>query len=399
MVSVIAGEISNDGIVFLILTNEFIILDLYLNHQYYCTYTLSDTNRVVVPITNVIYTFKSNDIIISEHDFHIDRLIFLSCDMPGADTKNSLWNSFDKQSGLCIHIGDNIYGDGAYNLKSYNDLYLKTWSRWAPLMTNFSHMMVADDHEICDGYDYTVRTTQRVKDGLTIYHKYQTSLLYNYHPHFLIPGFFIKSIDNVVVYGLSRTVMKCTPLEMIKRLKSTFRGNIILAISSAPVPLTSELQYKLYNMMFGSFGWDQNELIELYDLCFELLESKQVSSVTLIGGDLHFGITGIIKKGCYKIYLYVTSGISANPTMIEYLLSNSMNCHLSLGEYGIELSSKAYRNYLSIPLPFNPNNPGRIIYSMETQPCNMIEYSKEMINIVKPKLNYQLLNCVLQELL
>lgn len=420
----IVGEITANGVIFLIVTKVSILLDLYIDGTYYATY-LTNTKiptRIFVdvapntytldkPVT--LYTWKLHrDIvnynwhnltenIVSEHKLKssYDRLIFLSCDMPAADTQHSLWNTIGsiEHEGICFHLGDNIYGDAAYNTQNitYDDIYVKTWSRWAHIMNNFSHIMIADDHEICDGYDYNVPLNSKINSGLLAYHQYQSSLQQNQN----ISGFFIKTVDkDTTVYGLSRTVIGITPLEMIKSLKYSFSGNIILAISSAPIPLALKFQ-TLYGMIFGSFGWESNELLELYDICFSLLRSGQVRSIILIGGDLHFGISGIISDGKYQVHVYVASAISAHPTHIEHLLANEMNGTFPFGNYVIELQSKAYRNYLSISLPINNSNPGLLIYSTESQPANMIAYLEEMTYIIKPRINFPLIGSAIQNIM
>lgn len=293
----IVGEITENGVIFLVVTQQSISVDLYINGTYYQSYKTNDIipTRIFIPIapnyhddTVYVWRHKSQyDAIISEHKLKLsyDKMIFLSCDLPEADTNHSLWMklSNEEKNGICFHLGDNIYGDRAYNTcgHDYNSTYIKTWSRWSPIMNDFSHMMVADDHEICDGYDYTVASNDAIAIGLLAYKQYQTGLLQQVNS---FPGFFVKVVDeDTTVYGISRSMMGVTPLSLIQQIKNNFSGNVILAISSAPVPLPPGLSRNIYELIYGSFGWEQSDLISLYDLCFECLESGQVKKFILIG--------------------------------------------------------------------------------------------------------------------
>lgn len=391
----IIGEITSDGVVFLIVTLVSIVIDLYFNNEYYQSYVTNshEPTRIFVTISKPgNYTWKYKNIVISNHDIKSDynKMVFLSCDLPAADTKHSLWKKLAKRekNGICFHLGDNIYGDRAYGSDDhdYNDIYIKTWSRWSPIMNNFTHMMVADDHEICDGYDYNFPSNPVIEKGLLAYKQYQTNLLQQNQ----YPSFFVKDVGyNTTVYGLSRTMMGINPLSLIKQIKDSLRGNIILAISSAPVPQPSGIEGNLYGLIFGSFGWENDDLTELYDICFELLESGQVDNIILIGGDLHIGISGVIKKtGSTKsIPVYVSSGITVYPSSIEHLLACAMTCKLEFNNYTLDLESKAYRNYLTIPLPLSTTNPGTLTYSEESIPNNLLDYFRELSYIVKARVS------------
>ncbi len=391
----IIGEITSNGIVFIVVTSISITLDLYINDKYYQFYITNaqDPTRIYVQISiEGKYTWKYKNVTVSNHeiDSEYNKMIFLSCDLPAADTKHSLWKKLAKteKNGICFHLGDNIYGDKAYNTDNhdYHNIYNKTWSRWDKLMSNFSHMMIADDHEICDGYDYTVKLNPVIEKGLLAYKQYQTNLLQQN----LYPGYFEKDVGyNTTVYGLSRTMMGISPLALIEQIKNGFKDNIILAISSAPVPQPEGVAGNLYGLIFGSFGWESSDLVKLYDICFDLLDSQKVKKIILIGGDLHIGISGTIKKlGSNNVIpVYVSSGITVYPSSIEHLLSRAITGISNFNNYTLDLESRAYRNYLTIPLPLSDTNPGTLTYSEECMPNNLLEYLKEFSYIITSRAN------------
>ena len=394
LISPIVGEISDNNVIFLITTRSSVGLSLYVNddhHSSHLTRSIVPTRIVVnIPLsmhTDTICVWFYNNIPISEHKLRssYNKMIFLSCDFPEADTVHSLWNKIgnDEKNGICFHIGDNIYGDHPYHDldHNYNEQYVKTWSRWAEPMSDFSHMMVADDHEIADGYDYTKSLTGGVVAGLTAYKNYQASLLLQIQD---VPGFFIKKVDHeTTVYGISRTLMGMTILDKINQIKSHFTDTVILALSSAPVPLPPGAMSAVYKKIFGSTGWELTDLKQLYDICFSLLESGQVKRFILIGGDLHIGITGAVTKDFHTINVYVSSGVTAYPSPIEHLLAKTMNGSFLFEGYNVLLDSRAKRNYLTMALPISPVNPGTLVYNEEDAPKNWLDYIKEMAYMVK----------------
>lgn len=395
----IVGEITANGVVFLITAKKNITLYLKIDDLLYSQYVINagPPTRIFVDVppntTNTKYLFYHQEYYIerevSVHNLkaQVDKLVFVSCDMPSAETKKPLWNkvSTDEKQGLCIHIGDNIYGDPAYKSSKhdYNSIYHKTWARWSLLTTNFSHLMVADDHEITDGYDYTSTvppTDPAVSAGMLAYQNFQLSL--TEQPQNPI-GYIVKQVDaDTTVYIMSRTLMGTTVLAKIKELKSTFSGKVILAMSSAPVPLSVGLMGTIYTGIFGSTGWDDAELTELYNLCFELLESGQVSQFVLVGGDFHFGIDGTVSKNNNSINIYVASAISSHPTVIESFCASAINGHNTFNGYQLDFKSKATRNYLTVDLPLKPTNPGKLVYSEKSMPKDLIAYYKELFAMI-----------------
>lgn len=400
---IITGEILDNTVIFLIISEYNIGINVFINDEYSSTHNIKYLAiRLILPYSklhNYIFTTVEGTII-SQHNLSSsnNKLIFLSCDMPAADTKHSLINNFINDSGICFHLGDNIYGDKAYNSNNtnYKDIYLSTWRRWANIMCNFSHLMIADDHDVRDGFnildvEYKNSSNKKLLDAITCYRLFQTSLQHN-----LIDGKIIKRVDDVTtVYCISRTITNITPIELIKRYSREFNNNVIIATSSAPIPMNSKIPYE---MIFGSYGWKYVDLLELYDLLFALLESRKVNNVILIGGDLHFGVSGIIRKGNLKIHVYVTSAISAHPTFIENILASSMTGNFVFDKYSIELMSRADRNYLTIQLPINKDSPGTLTYSNYYWPKSITSYVEEMFYIVKPSINFNMLVDGIQQL-
>lgn len=393
LIKPIVGEITDKAIIFLVNTSYSTTLKLNINGQFHSTYQTNSATptRLIVDIevcSIKTYTWLRNGIIVSEHRLgpNIDTLVFVSCDLTEADTKHSLWNkiSTDEKSGLCIHLGDNIYGDRVYQdtVQDYDNRYSKTWSKWIDLLTDFSHIMVADDHEVVDGYGYADRLKPESQAGLTAYKNYQVALLNDSKGDIIVK----KINSDTTIYAISRTMIDTTPMEKLRQYRWTMTDKIILAFSSAPVPVTNGISGSIYTSIFGSSGWEDPDLKDLYDFCFDLLTTNQVQQIILIGGDIHIGVSGTVSKGNHHIDVYVPSGISSHPTVIESICATAINGRYDYQGYQMDFTAKAKRNYLSIGLPLKPTTPGKIIYNNESYPHDIKAYLSEMYYMLKNKL-------------
>ena len=383
----------------------------YDNDEEYCRSSLekhlSENNA---DIENS-YTFQwfINDELISSHCLNmgsVNKLIFVSCDLPEGDTKHSLWNKVSYESpDLCCHIGDNIYGDDAYDdlietsrteakntTHSYESSYHNAWSRWAPLLRNTSHIMIPDDHDITDNYDcnhdnnpatkntfsifpYGQRCNTAVDEGMRMYNAYQASLLNMVD----MPGYVFKHLnDNTTLVMLSRTFLNNDIVETLKSIEYSLRKHVIIAVSSAPIPMPHNIAGTIYETVFGRTGWNDDKLKELYDFCFSLLEEDISRNIVLIGGDIHIGVHGKIIKNDLSIPIYVTSPISNHPTIIEYIYSKALTDDHTLFDYKLKLTAKAKRNYLKVTLPLKNDDPGEIVWSEETKPKSLIKYYRQL---------------------
>lgn len=383
----IVGEATDNAIVFLFNLSKSIKAILLVDDIEYAGYEIgTGPYRVLVDgldNTSKKYKWMVDGELLSEHDLRngIQKIAFVSCDLIEGDTENSLWNRLETENvDLCCHLGDNVYADSAYNKttgdhrKHYDKRYIKTWKTWAHKLLNCQHLMVADDHEITDNWDIRQDVNPKVEIALEMFDKYQQALLQQNSEL----GYIRKEYNGTTLLLLSRTMMEKSVLEKLKEIKDTLDGDIIIAMSSAPVPMPTGYEGTIYNAIFGSTGWSDEELLELYNFCFELYESGKAKTILLIGGDIHVGVQATIEHSNHKLYVYVTSPITAHPTIVESLYARGLNNTKVFGRYNTTFNARADRNYLHLTLPLQHDNPAALVYSDEAKPASVIRYIKQI---------------------
>ena len=413
----IVGEVSEGTVVFLVIPREkcILTLNILLSRTIILTrlFRVIDdeneilieegpiallktgvSNRVCISDINIqkenFYRFQwcIDDKVIRTHRLRMDmnpkKLVFVSCDLPQADTQHSLWNNISAESpDLCCHIGDNIYGDSTYHSRAldYNSLYQDTWGRWEPLLLDTSHLMIPDDHDITDGYTYG-HTGAAVERGLQAYVDYQEALVNNNDSG---SGFIVKRIrHDTVLVMISRTFIPMSPLDKLKQLRKSLTGNVIIAFSSAPILIPDNFRGTIYKTVFGDEGWDNIALRELYDFCFELMEENSNTRIVLIGGDVHFGVQGTINKGFMSIPIFITSPISNQPTIVEKICAKSLNGTIHFHDYILNLESHARRNYLRLLFPEGKSRDisGELIWNHEKYPGSILTFTGELLHMI-----------------
>lgn len=236
------------------------------------------------------------------------NIAFVCCDMMELDTKKTLWSHLrDNSADIIFHIGDNIYGDYAWQRgvvalktdnpdilrrksndvrRTYQRVYHETWQRWAPKTKNGSHMMVWDDHDVTNGYCYNKflsgheaedHSKRRVTNiGETLYQEYQLSLFR--HPVHLPSGSYTKWLDHdTLVYLAPRNNHKDgRPLtgELLEDIKnkSSRARRLIIAFTTAPLPRATGLSFNVYKNIYGTDGlWKTDDAVALYNFCFDWL--------------------------------------------------------------------------------------------------------------------------------
>lgn len=381
--SFVVGEFTDKEIVLLLDQVEYGSKVLLINplnkeeHSFYLI-TASPANRgparlvAQVSFTQVIITLMDPKRNILQQS-HItlstlkDTFYFVSCDHVEADTNPSLWNTLmddikdQETTGVCIHLGDNVYADHAWNQsikypnvdpkEFYRRRYRRTWFRNPDkrnVLASVSNLMIWDDHEIVNdanilelisGTGGTGGTGREriINAAVDVYEEYQESL-------FLTPkdkntptgGRFFdseigdkswyKMVGDILVICIERTTSgRPSSQKIVDRLDELFnyyedhdmideiRG-LILCTSWAPVPPPegnrSSQWYR--RLKGGSKFVDKNELSILYHYLLDW--SSQTRPVMLVGGDIHFGLRGTVTRGDKMIHVMVSSGITNHPT-------------------------------------------------------------------------------------
>jgi hypothetical protein len=236
--------------------------------------------------------------------------------------------------------------------------------------------MIGDDHEITDGYSHETCfkfNDIAVNEGTEMYKIYQQGLLDSSQS----VGFVCKNInDDTTLILISRSFFSGDIIETLRSIK--FQNNIIIAFSSAPLPMIKNISGLLYNSIFGNTGWSDLDLKDLYNFCFELLTKNH--KVILIGGDIHIGVEGIITKNNLILPIFITSPITNHPTVVEYIYSKSLNGKHTFFEYQLYLKAKAKRNYLKIMLDDITN--GNLVFSSIKKPKSYLTLIKHVSKFI-----------------
>lgn len=305
-------------------------------------------------------------------------IAFVSCDLPEGDTSQSLWNllPYDTPNIVC-HLGDNIYGDVEYKNAPHNYAarYHKTWKHWDQKLANSSHLMIADDHEITDDWDAATSSgSQASQIGLQAYNDYQESLKAKTGE----TGLVIKQLESATLILISRIFFDIGP--KLRQLKEKMVGDVIIGMSSAPVHFTQSVSSSIYNLVFGSHGWNREQLIDLYDFMFELMDEGR--KVVLVGGDIHIGVDARVYHPDGRSFpIYVTGPITNHPTVVESIAAAGLDGTTTVGQYTLNMKAEARRNYLVLELPLT-HNPGTLTWNPQTYPkhyLRLISYAIKMI--------------------
>ena len=362
--------------------------------------------------------------------FDPTNIAFVCCDMPELDTKKSLWSHLrDNHVDTIFHIGDNIYGDyawqrGCNSLKTdnpdvlrrrsndvrreYQRTYHDAWQRWAPKTKNGSHMMVWDDHDITNGYCYNRflsgheledHSRRRVTNiGENLYQEYQLSLLHN--PVHLPSGSYTKWLDDeTLVYLAPRNNHKDgAPLtgELLEDIKfvSSKARRLIIAFTTAPLPRATGLSFSVYKNIYGTDGlWKTNDAVTLYNFCFQWLENgiklfgepgtENARQLILVGGDIHIGVEALVSNGDLEFPIFITGPISNAPTTAETLYASALRGHQAFDDIIVNIKdARAIRNYLRLNIPTFKANLVWSEYTLPKHPSMLPIVAARMLGIM-----------------
>lgn len=361
----------------------------------YCIYWYDNTN-----------TIKYKHMI---NNYPCENWIFLSCDFPQADTKNSLWTKLEEEclnsnkNTTIFHIGDQIYADKEYkkalkalknspsNLKErpefdevlreiYRKRYRKVFSSHAKILSNTTNYYLWDDHEIINNFAFyekhdkdEIRVANIAKQVYTEYQENQQEQIKK-----IFGNSWYKELDyNTLFLGIERNSEQINVEKIIDFIKSQDHQKIVLALS-APVILPGKNSSHINN---GKFLLRQ-QLLTLYEFLLEFLEKDPFNQVILIGGDLHCGSHGIIKRSkdlskdlttSAKFNLVIASPITNYPTFDRKLLSKAFKGEYELNDFITyqNISSRAKRCYAKINCD---NFDVSMVYNEERIPKSLFDY-------------------------
>lgn len=346
---------------------------------------------------------------------HFTRYIFVSCDNPEADTRHSLWHTIEDEirnhqsSNIqMIHLGDQVYMDACFNrahnyfltTQSHsnsrrklvepviNDMmkrYNQTWGNHPWVLSNCSHLMIWDDHEITNDYilseDHSDVDTLVARYCINLYSIYQEGL------HLKLPvngpgRSWYKIHDQTLILAIERTTHFISFDEIFNliNLQGLTIENLILSFSAPVVPAP---QGRLISRVVEpSKFWDIEDVKRLYRLVFNWLSLKCPSGhqrqALVIGGDLHFGYHGRVTRGSQGFDLVIASPITNHPSLDRKLYAQALRRRQNLDDMTLNcVSCKARRCYATLDIQ-NGNFRVSMTYNRETQPRSWRRYLKTL---------------------
>lgn len=295
----------------------------------------------------------------------------VSCDNPDLDISSSLWNKVSViKPDMCIHLGDNIYGDRVFRRtkmgkipmmecsEEYRKAYYKTWGRWGKMLRDTSHICIPDDHEVCDGYIGDV-TSGNKKDrditerGALVCSEFQLQMSKAGEEDDYI--YMVPIDDDAVAVVISRVCFQGktvddTVIEKIEELIQPYGSQIqrlLLFFSFPPLPIAYSA---FHSCIFGGWPGEKDDILRFYNWCFSWMRSSENRKIMVVGGDIHMGVDCKIKhpKDNLQFHIYASGPISNQPTPAEYSQAKALMSMKTFGNYKIETKAKCRRNFLII---------------------------------------------------
>ncbi len=357
-----------------------------------------------------------------------DKMIFVSCDLPEADTKtnDSMWtkmmNEINNDDQICLfHNGDQAYMDKVFNdsitllknegnndnnrkkiIQKYGQRYYNTWKPHNYILSHVSNYNLWDDHEIKNNvvlYDDNISSNAKIVRSIAVkaysiyqesLHLYKNSIISDYS-WYKIMG---KSSE-ILILSIERTSKYIDPISVINAVNMLSETNkikkLILCFSSAPIPPPNGNYGYMYRKLTGDKGtvetskfWEEHDLAILYKGLFDWIDYYK-GEVLVVGGDLHFGTHGVVRCNSKEINVVISSPITNQPTTDRWLASKGMQGrHVILDEIGYYIifttvSSKARRCYATVDIKTSPINV-HMHYSDKKLPKHALKYINTLMS-------------------
>lgn len=379
-------------------------------------------------LVNGYLSFTHNVIISNEPD----KIVFVSCDMLEANlsTKNTMWLEVEslingKDNVILCHLGDQAYMDGVFkhcvkyvkkhnfkNKKKFNDQevskyvinkfgerYCETWMPHRYVLSNVSNYNIWDDHEITNN-------TPLYEENLSDEEKYVRALateayiMYQEGQHFnmnrvLTNHSWLKLFGDSAILAVERTSCNVPNVEILNLIYDLpkFIKKLVICFSGAPIPSPIGRYGNLYRKLIDkecSKFWNKDDLEYFYRGLIRWLKGDKYRDLLVVGGDLHFGIHGVVSHEEYSFPVVISSPITNQPTTDRWLASKGLKGtqQISDGKHINDngnpilfttISTKARRcfavaNLSSSPITVNMH------YSTHKLPHSSISYLKTLIS-------------------
>lgn len=291
-----------------------------------------------------------------------DSFIFVSCDLLEAETdkKHSMWNKMltevkESKQTCIVHIGDQAYMDKVYKesvklvkengmsdeisdfiLTNFGKRYCDTWRPHNFILSQTTNYNLWDDHELTN--NMTLNSPNLSKEELYVrdlavqaYIKYQDSTQ-PYASHMLSAFSWYKLFDNIIIIAIEHNARDIKIDEVLTALNilscNLSFNKIILCFSSAPIPpptgFTGDIYKEISDYKGGNKFWHHQDLYNLYDGLLTWLESDLNRELVLLGGDLHFGVHGFVRRGNVAFDVAISSPITNQPTVQQWIAAKGM---------------------------------------------------------------------------
>lgn len=365
-------------------------------------------------------------LLIYEHVVYIeepDKLLFASCDFLEAESKKSMWDSMLSEvnsATMLIHIGDQAYMDGVYKecvkmckkqkvddimcieiVQKFRDRYYETWKSHRRLLASVSNYNIWDDHEINNNAKLNTSmddTHAYVTDMAVLAYKlYQENLHINMN-RIITDHCWYKRINNMLFLSIERTsrdIMISEILDAVKYLTTNDINRLILCTSFPTIPAPSGKTGSLYKTLLSDKDTLESSkflpkiyLQELYSGLLDWIDEKQGREVLAVGGDLHFGTHGIIKRRHTAFNVVVSSPITNQPTPERWLASKGLKNKIVIKPGNdnpddniefIPIVSKARRCYCKVDL-LNIPMQVEMVFSKEILPKCSKKYISTLLS-------------------
>ena len=387
IVDPVVGYVSYDSIKFVLYTNKTKIyrivcqdfetsIEVFGYHKYIIDGLQDNTEYIIKwydhETNDLLYKYQIRTKQINPN--YNDKIIaFVSCDNPTVDVKKSLWDEVSfLNPDICIHMGDNIYGDSIFNKSmrkknkdysktidycrtAYLKKYMKTWNRWSYKLRNTSHWMIPDDHEVTDGYYYNKYEDDDDKkkrdisiQATHVMENLQMSLNKTNQP------FIIDDIGKDILlcmysrFYFNNNNMSDHIINLIeKAIEDHPCKHLVLVMAKPPVPTNDHWGIRVNNFIYGE-SKNEDEYIRLfYDKMFNWLHGDDERTLTVISGDVHLFMDMQISDDQGKsFHIYAASPISNQPTIGEKCTRKAYNREFNFYDYNIKGDCYARRNFV-----------------------------------------------------
>lgn len=378
----------------------------------------------------------SNTNIIFQHRITVSdepsKFIFVSCDLLEAapSFKHSMWTHMEQEIAvgkkICLfHMGDQAYMDKVFKdslkyvrkhgqnehtanhiIKLFGERYANTWTPHCNILARVSNYNLWDDHEIINNIllsDENMSADEKYVSDLAV----QSYSLYQESQHLIIDTIMTKHSwykrmginDEILILAVERTSRIISVDEIMDTIDiltyNVYTTKLVLCFASAPIPPPHGRYGAVYRQIVGDKGttntskfWPSDELAKLYMGLFKWAEYNNQAEILVVGGDLHFGTHGVVRRNGREINVVIASPITNQPTIDRWLASKGMpgtHCIYDGSTNNTPsilfntIKSKARRCYASVDLETEPMKID-MHWCKKKYPKHSIKYIKTLLS-------------------